>query len=76
MTPLEHHKCFSYCLSIGIRIYPKPVFSDGSVVKIAIENNGTEKVGNEQYDGKKVHLKIHQLLETIYKKSNNTENDK
>lgn len=68
MDPYEHHKYFSFCLQKGIRIYPVPQTTTGNVLKIAIEKNGRETIGQEKYNNINVYDKIKELLKTIYLK--------
>lgn len=61
MDTRESHKYMKWCNDRGITIYPKPVVSDGSKCRIALNIRGKEKVGSEIYEllpyKKKVELK-------------------
>lgn len=70
MSPQDFYKYFSYAESVGVRIYPIPIVSDGSILKIAINNRGNEKIGTEKYKNKDVYDKIKQLYKTVYEKNN------
>ncbi|MCG8762937.1 hypothetical protein G1K46_09360 [Tenacibaculum finnmarkense] len=57
-----------WCWNNGIKIFPKPMVSNGSVLKIVISNNGVEKIGKDNYDNKEVYKKINELYTQIYNK--------
>ncbi|MBS9773829.1 MAG: hypothetical protein KGV59_01550 [Tenacibaculum sp.] len=63
-------KEFNWCISNGIRIYPKPLDNYGKRLKIVVENKGNPKEGTEIYNNKEVYTKIYELYRLIYNREN------
>lgn len=76
MDAKEFHKYFSWCVGNGITIYPRPIVPNGSVLKIVVNSNGTEKVGEEKFTDNKIYDKIRELYKLIFNKHNNTNETK
>ena len=70
MNPKDYHKYFSWCTSNGITIYPKPLTPSGSILKIVVNNKGTEKIGEEKYTNDTIYDKIKDLYKQIFNKHN------
>ena len=65
-----YDKYFSWCVDNGITIYPKPYTPNGSVLKIVVNNNGREKIGEEKYTNDSIYEKIKELYRDIFNKYN------
>lgn len=63
-------KAKKWCWDNDIKICPKPMVRDGSIVKILISNKGEEKVGKDTYSNKEVYKKINELYIKIYNQNN------
>ncbi|WP_233860872.1 hypothetical protein [Tenacibaculum piscium] len=61
-------KAMSWCFENEIKIFPKPMISNGSVLKIVVSEKGNEKIGKDNYDNKEVYKKINELYTQIYNK--------
>lgn len=70
MNTNDYHKYFSWCVNNGITIYPKPYTPNGSVLKIVVNNNGREKIGEEKYTDNSIYDKIKDLYKQIFNKHN------
>ena len=65
---VEEMKAMSKCLEKGIKIYPVPLNNKkDSKVNLVIDNAGKTTYSKQQYDQKKVHLKIYELYIHIAK---------
>ncbi len=67
---LLFHKHFTWCVNNGITIYPKPYNSIGTVLKIVVNNNGREKIGDEKHTEETIYKKIKELYKQIFTKHN------
>jgi len=61
---------FKWAVATGIRIYPIPQTSTGTILKIGIENNGNLTIGEIKYSNKDVYDAIKKLYKTLYEKYN------
>ena len=60
-----------WCWSNGIKIYPHPLLSNGTVLKVMINNNGNERLGNERFTPKTIYKKINELYTELYNNHKN-----
>jgi hypothetical protein len=69
MEHREFAKYFNWCEQNKVRIFPVPITSTGTVLKIAIETNGKIKLGEEKHivDKKKPSSKISEKIQSLYK---------
>lgn len=66
----SHIKAKKWCWDNGIKIYPLPIVSNGSILKIIVNKNGNETLGEQKYDQNQVYEKIKELYSSIYEKNN------
>lgn len=59
-----------WCWNNGVKIFPHPLMSDGSILKIVVSKNGDETIGTKKYNEKEVYKKIDELYTVFYKKNN------
>lgn len=61
-----------WCWDNELRIYPQPLTSTGSRMKIVVEKKGSQKMGDEVFnDIKKITKKINDLYTQIFNKNQN-----
>lgn len=76
MKPEDFHKYFSFCLSIGVKIYPKPIVNNGSIMKIVKNINNVEYIGEIKYSDNSIYEKIKEMYKNIYELNYKKENEK
>ncbi|GET48820.1 hypothetical protein RCZ02_16510 [Capnocytophaga felis] len=70
-TEIPIHKIMTWCWNNGVSIYPIPLVSNGSRLRICLNNNGKETIGKDIYDnGPAIYEKIKEMYRAIYKKNN------
>lgn len=63
-------KAMKWCWNNGITFTPFPLVSNGSVLKIAMNKNGNETLGEVNYTPAEVYNKINELYIAVYNKNN------
>ncbi|WP_299681063.1 hypothetical protein [uncultured Tenacibaculum sp.] len=57
-----------WCWAHQIKIYPHPLNTNGTKLKIIISKNGNEGLGENTYSKENVFKKINELYTTIYER--------
>lgn len=72
MAKTEFYIYSSWCFANGIKVYPKPITSNGSICLLILNQNGIETLGTEKIKNEDLTTKITDLYRRIYDKHNNT----
>lgn len=65
-NPHTLQKARKKCWEYGITIYPVPLVPSGKILKIAVNKNNQETLGDKLYDDKEIHRKMNQLYWHYY----------
>ncbi len=61
-------KAMRWCWENGIRVLPKPIDNAGRILKIIVERNKNQELGEKTYTNSTVYSKINELYTYFFEK--------